>query len=71
MRVVVIGGGAAGMSSASRVKRLRPDWEVIVLERTKFISHAPCGLPYYIEGLIKDERMLTVFTPEEAKRERG
>lgn len=71
MRVMVVGGGAAGMSSASRIKRLRPNWEVMVLERTKFISHAPCGLPYYVEGLVKDEGELSIFTPEEAKRKRG
>ena len=66
-----MGGGAAGMSAASRVKRLRPDWEVVVLERTRFISHAPCALPYYVEGLVKDEEELSLFTPEEVKRKRG
>ena len=71
MRVLVVGGGAAGMSAASRVKRLRPEWEVLVLERTDFISHAPCGLPYFIEGLVKDKAKLSVFSPEEARRKRG
>lgn len=64
MKVVVIGGGAAGMSAASRVRRLRPDWEVEVYEETGYVSHAPCGLPYFIEGLVKDKGLLSVYTPE-------
>ncbi len=70
MKVVVVGGGAAGMSAASRVKRLRPEWEVVVLERTDFISHAPCALPYYVEGLVEGEDGLSMFTPEEVRKRR-
>jgi Uncharacterized NAD(FAD)-dependent dehydrogenases len=71
MRVVIIGAGAAGMSSASRIKRLKPETEVIVLEETDFISHAPCGVPYYLEGLVENSKMLSMFTAEEVKSERG
>ncbi len=52
MRVVIIGGGAAGMSAASRIRRLKRDFEIVVFERTGMVSHAPCGIPYYLEGVI-------------------
>lgn len=47
--LVVLGGGAAGMSAASRARRLRPDLRVVVIEATKMVSHAPCGIPYFVE----------------------
>ncbi|MEM4138635.1 MAG: FAD-dependent oxidoreductase, partial [Sulfolobaceae archaeon] len=68
--VVVIGGGAAGMSASSRVKRLRQDFRVIVFEKTKFVSHAPCGIPYYIEGLFNDENLFMTYTPDYFIKER-
>lgn len=52
VRVAIIGGGAGGMSSASRIKKLRPEWRVDVFEKTSFVSHAPCGVPFYLEGLV-------------------
>lgn len=48
MRIVVIGGVAAGMSAASQAKRRRPDAEVVVLERGRHVSYGACGLPYSI-----------------------
>lgn len=69
-KLVVIGGDAAGMSGASQVKRLKPQWEVIVFEKTDFISYAACGMPYYIEGLIPDKEQLIELTPEKAISER-
>ncbi len=69
-RLVVIGGDAAGMSGASQVKRLKPAWEVIVFEKTDFISYAACGMPYYIGGLIPDKEQLIELTPERAVSER-
>lgn len=71
LRVVVIGGGAAGMSAASRVRRLRPDWEITVLERGEHVSFILCGLPYYIEGLVDDENRLAVYTPDYFRAERS
>jgi len=65
---VVIGGTAAGMSAAVRVKRLLPDSEVVVLERTGFISYGSCGLPYYIGGIIGSMNDLLSLTPETAAR---
>jgi NADPH-dependent 2,4-dienoyl-CoA reductase/sulfur reductase-like enzyme len=51
-RLVVIGGVAAGMSAASRARRLDPDLEIIVLERGTNVSYGACGLPYFISGRI-------------------
>jgi len=70
-RVIVIGGGAAGMSASSRIKRLRNDMKVIVFEKTKLVSHAPCGIPYYVEGLFNDESLFMTYTPEYFIKERN
>ena len=51
MKIVVIGGNAAGMSAASRAKRKAPESEVIVFEKTFEVSYGACGLPYYVAGL--------------------
>ena len=51
MKIVVVGGNAAGMSAASRAKRKAPQSEVIVLEKTFEVSYGACGLPYYVAGL--------------------
>ncbi len=71
MRVVVIGGGAAGMSAASRIKALQPNWEVIVFEATNFVSHAPCGIPYVVEGLAESSGDLMYYPPEFFREKRG
>ncbi len=70
MKVVVIGGDAAGMSAASQIKRLKPDYNVIVFEKTKYVSYAACGMPYYIEGLIPNFESLIEITPEKFINER-
>ncbi len=51
MKFVVIGANAAGMSAASRIKRRRPECEVVALEQTFEVSYGACGLPFYIAGL--------------------
>ncbi|MGC9186562.1 MAG: FAD-dependent oxidoreductase [Fervidicoccaceae archaeon] len=71
MRIVVIGGGAAGASAASRAKKLNPEAEVILVERTDMITHGPCGIPFYIEGLVKTKDDLITYSPEEFEKERG
>lgn len=70
MKVAVIGGGAAGMSAASRIKSLHPDWEVAVFEAKNFVSHAPCGNPYVVEGISKAEDLM-YYSPEFFRKERG
>jgi len=61
MEILVIGGGAAGMSAASWARRKAPEARITVLERTNIISHAPCGVPYYIGGLFKDHWLLQAY----------
>ncbi len=67
MRTVIIGGVAGGASAAARLRRLREQDEIIILERGDDISFANCGLPYYIGGEIKDKRMLRLQTPQSFK----
>jgi NADPH-dependent 2,4-dienoyl-CoA reductase/sulfur reductase-like enzyme len=64
-RLVVIGGCAAGMSAASKARRVNPDLEIVVYERTGFVSYGECGLPYYVSGLVDDHNKLVVRTPEQ------
>lgn len=70
-RIVVVGGDAAGMSAASKAKRIDPEIEVIVLEKGPHISYAACGIPYYIGGVVDDWHKLIVMTPETARDSRG
>jgi len=62
-RLIIIGGCAAGMSAASKAQRLNPDLEIVVYEKTGFVSYASCGLPYYVSGLVEDHNKLVVRTP--------
>ena len=64
MKVVIIGGVAGGATAAARIRRLDEQAEIVVFERSGFISYANCGLPYYIGGTIEDENALTLQTPE-------
>lgn len=61
---VVIGGVAAGMSAASKARRLRPDWPIIVYEQGSHVSYGACGLPYYLSGVIPDYRKMIIREPE-------
>ena len=63
-RIVVIGGVAGGMSFAARMRRLDELAEIIVLEKSGYVSYANCGLPYYIGGVIESESSLLLQTPE-------
>ena len=64
MKLVVVGGVAAGMSTAARARRLDEDAEIIVFERAHHVSFANCGLPYHIGETIKDRSRLLLQTPE-------
>ena len=68
LKIVVVGGVAAGPKAAARIMRMRPDAEVTVLERGKFISYAGCGLPYYVSGVVKQQKAL-MSTPVGAVRD--
>ena len=64
MKVVIVGGVAGGATAAARIRRLNEQAEIVVFERSKFISYANCGLPYYIGDVITDPEDLTLQTPE-------
>ena len=64
MKVIVVGGVAGGASAAARIRRLDEAADVVVYERSGYISYANCGLPYYIGGAITDPAQLTLQTPE-------
>ena len=65
MKVVVIGGVAAGMSAASKIKRIDKDAEVIVYEKGGFLSYGACGLPYYVGGFNDDYTKMIARTKEQ------
>lgn len=67
MKTIVIGGVAAGMSAAARLRRLDEKAEIIVLERSPYVSFANCGLPYHIGGTIVDRQQLLLQTPASLK----
>ncbi len=69
-RIVIVGGGAAGASAAARARRLDPEAEIVMLDKGLYISHAPCGIPYYIGGVVKEAQDLAIYTPEEFAKER-
>ena len=64
MKVVIIGGVAGGATAATRIRRLDEKAEIIIFEKSKYVSYANCGLPYYIGDEIKDKRNLTLASPE-------
>ena len=63
MRIVIIGGVAGGMSAATRLRRLDANAEIIVIEKSGYVSYANCGLPYYVGGVIEEESALLLQTP--------
>ena len=67
MKVVIVGGVAGGATTATRLRRLDENAEIILFERGEHISFANCGLPYYIGDIIKNEEDLLVQTPEKFK----
>jgi NADPH-dependent 2,4-dienoyl-CoA reductase/sulfur reductase-like enzyme/rhodanese-related sulfurtransferase len=64
MKVVIVGGVAGGASAAARLRRLDENAEIVIFERSGYISYANCGLPYYIGGVIEDRDDLTLQSPD-------
>lgn len=64
MKIVIVGGVAGGATAAARLRRLDEQAEIVIFERSGYISYANCGLPYYIGGTIEDREELTLQTPE-------
>ena len=67
MKCVIIGGVAAGMSTAARLRRLDEFASIVVLERGQHVSFANCGLPYHVGGVIADRNDLLLQTPQSLK----
>ncbi|MEH1168729.1 FAD-dependent oxidoreductase [Micromonospora sp. CPCC 205539] len=70
-RLIVIGGDAAGMSTASQARRRRgrDDLEIVAFERGHFTSYSACGIPYWISGLVSDPEQLISRSPETFRTE--
>ncbi len=71
MRIVVIGGVAAGLSAAARARRIDSRADILVLEKGTEISWGACGLPYYVEGQVKSLDELILYTPETFRKDRN
>ena len=67
MKIIIIGGVAGGMSAAARLRRLDEKSDIIVIEKSGYVSFANCGLPYYIGGVIKEKDNLLLETPSTLK----
>ncbi len=70
-RLVVIGGGAAGMSAASAARRVAPDLDVVVCEAGGFAAYGMCGIPYYLGGVVPEAEDLLAYPPSEFRDKRG
>lgn len=68
-RVVIIGGGAAGMSAAAKARRTDAELDIVVYERSGFVSYGACGFPYAIKGEIARIEDVIVRTPEQFARQ--
>ena len=64
MKVVIVGGVAGGATAAARIRRLDEEAQIVVFERSGYVSYANCGLPYYLGGTIKERSALTLQTPQ-------
>ncbi len=69
MKLVVIGGVAAGMSAAAKARRVNKDAEIVVYEKGNYVSYGACGMPFLISGVISDHSELIQRTPEEFRRQ--
>ena len=65
MKIIILGGVAAGAKAAAKARRLLPDAEINLYTDDTHVSYSSCGLPYYIEGNFADYQMLLVRSPEE------
>lgn len=64
-KLVIIGGDAAGMTAASKIRRENENCEIIVFEKSEYVSYSACGIPYFISGKVTSSEELIVRTPEE------
>jgi NADPH-dependent 2,4-dienoyl-CoA reductase/sulfur reductase-like enzyme/rhodanese-related sulfurtransferase/TusA-related sulfurtransferase len=66
-KVVIIGGVAGGASAAARLRRLKEDYKITILDKGPYVSFANCGLPYYVGNIIKEQKSLELFSPRRFK----
>jgi len=71
LRIAIVGGGAAGASAAARARKWSQDARITMFEAGSMITHAPCGIPYYVGGIVGDSSMLKTYTPAEFSRSRN
>lgn len=64
-KIIIIGGVAAGMSAAAKAKRLNPELEIVVYEKTDIVSWGACGLPYYVGDFYQDANIMIAREPEQ------
>lgn len=64
-KIIIIGGVAAGMSAAAKAKRLNPELEIVVYEKTDIVSWGACGLPYYVGDFYQDPNIMIAREPEQ------
>ncbi len=70
-KLIIIGGTAAGLSAASKAKRINPNLDIEVFEKSGYISYGACGLPYFVGGIIEDAEDLVAMNAETMKNKRG
>ena len=69
--VVIIGGVAAGTSAGASAKRTDSSLDILLIQKERFISYGGCGLPYYVQGIVKNIDDLIEFTPQEFREKKG
>ena len=65
MKVVIVGGGAGGISTASNIRKIDKDCEIVVLTRDDKVAYSPCAIPYVLSGTIKSFDDIVMRTPED------
>ncbi|HEY6436870.1 MAG TPA: FAD-dependent oxidoreductase, partial [Ignavibacteriaceae bacterium] len=71
VKIIVVGGNAAGPAAAAKAKRFNPNAEVILIEASKFISTGTCEMPYVLSGDIDDYRKIIIFSPSSFQQDKG
>ncbi|MDD2579498.1 MAG: FAD-dependent oxidoreductase [Eubacteriales bacterium] len=71
MRILIIGGVAAGPSAAAKASRNQPDAEIVLYERDRYISYSACGMPFYLTGELTDFQQIVPRSPDDFQRQYG
>ncbi len=71
VKIIVIGGNAAGPAAAAKAKRFNPNADVLLFEASEFISTGTCEMPYVLSGEIEDYRKIIFFSPTSFQQEKG